>query len=295
MSDHERQPARSIAFTPGINRDASVEEMPALRNAILNSCAEVMYQTVVNIPAGHTVQSLPILPYRQGPGNTCVLACNLAIRDSLLAQQPALPLGKYDEQELVQLAAQAGIYDGTGTDVGAGHRTADFIVQHLGLDITFDTSSTFVQTAEQLALNAINGNTSILTYNLGEHHEAIAHAVVVSGLMKDEAGIVSWIVMDPLLGKVEYTAEEMSDKVVNRVYIPHARGVSRSQLFTVNLPQMRPGFREISKHLPIQSSPRPTDRQSTVVPSQSPNQPREKLRPIKFRKKLRPIKLTKHY
>ena len=305
MSDLERGRRTGMKPQGFIQGDIpTVEQMPEVRAGLVDECIETIYQATAEIPGGFRVQPLSIVGYRQGPGNTCVLASSIAIRDSLLRRDPNLTLGQYSEQELVQLAVQEGIYlnDSEGRGTLVGQRTAEVLRRYLGINIervhlAQSGDKSIIGTAHALISSALKGNLSILVYALGEGNQRdTPHAVVVSGLQKKTERDIQWLIMDPLAGRESViSTPQMSDRIVDRYSTLTRDGTfdaTIGQLFTITLPPMPHSLRPIGTFVQAPPQvPQPQEREPMRVIQRIeaiPNKRKTNLRPLRYTKDFNP-------
>lgn len=194
--------------------------------------------------------ALPLQVHTQRHDNTCLLACSIAVAESVsrIASTPR----SFDESQLATLAREQGLLAGEGMTTQrpeSRQQVLDFIQTHLGLSVA-KTVSVDITSPEQLGLECVsairNKNVALLNYPLG----TTGHWVAIFALTKKADQQIQWSVMNPLVPSTEILS---NDQLVQRLLgtaLTGERGVRYGELFILDTQSAKGGFRVTSKRPP---------------------------------------------
>lgn len=202
-----------------------------------------------DMPTGEHI-ALPLQVHTQRHDNTCLLACSIAVAESVskIASTPR----SFDESQLATLAREQGLLAGGGMTTQrpeSRQQVFDFIQTHLGLSVA-KTVSVDITSPEQLGLECVraiqNKNVALLNYPIG----TTGHWVAIFALTKKADQQIHWSVMNPLVPSTENLS---NDQLVQRLLgtaLTGERGVRYGELFILDTQSAKGGFRVTSKRPP---------------------------------------------
>lgn len=239
--------------TPGFNvqsvRRLDPAEQAEQRTRNADFISRAITHAASDMSTGEHI-ALPLQVHTQRHDNTCLLACSIAVAESVgrIASTPR----SFDESQLAALAREQGLLAGGGMATQrpeSRQHVFDFIQTHLGLSVA-KTVSVDVTSPEQLGLECVsairNKNVALLNYPLG----TTGHWVAIFALTKKVGEKIHWSVMNPLLPSTENLT---NDQLVHRLLgtaLTGDRGGRYGELFILDTKSAKSGFRIISKRPP---------------------------------------------
>lgn len=231
-----------------ISRLSAAEQLEQ-RNRNAELISSVIIRATSDLPTGEHI-ALPLQVHTQRHDNTCLLACSIAVAESVsrIANSPR----SFDESHLASLAREQGLLAGGGMATQrpeSRQQVFDFIQTHLGLSVA-KTISVDIDAPENLGLECVSAiqdkNVALLNYPLG----STGHWVAIFALTKQAGGQIRWSVMNPLLPSTE---ELPNDQLVQRLLgtaLTGETGVRYGELFILDTNSAKGSFRVTSKRPP---------------------------------------------
>lgn len=223
-----------------------VQQQAEARQRNASAIREAITTATLNLSVGDHI-GLPLELHTQALDNSCLLACSVAVAESVARIANSLQV--YDESQLASLARDQGLLAGGGMTTerqGGRERVFDFLRSHLGITVAKEVALD-VTSPEMLGLECVNAiqdkNVALLNYPLG----TAGHWVAIFALTKQAQGDIRWSVMNPLHPSIENLS---NDQLVERLLGTALTGAPEQrygELLILDTASASGGFRPVSR------------------------------------------------